>query len=49
MIISVSDVSVVVLTIGLTLVSFFRLLIKYIDKLCDDDSAILNDQHIKEA
>ena len=50
MIFSVSDPCVIAVVIAFTLASFFRLLIKYIDKLGDDDykQALLKDQSKKE-
>lgn len=45
MVISISDVCIVVALIALVLTSFFRLLITYIDKLGDDDyKKLLNEQ-----
>lgn len=50
MVFSVSDPCVIIIVIALTLASFFRLLITYIDKLGDDDykKALLKDHSKKE-
>lgn len=49
MIFSVSDTCVIIIVIAFTLASFFRLLIKYIDKLGDDDyKQLFKEQNKKE-
>ena len=47
MVVSISDVCVVVALIALVLTSFCRLLIKYIDKLGDDDYKKLLEKGVK--